>query len=216
MLADAMRPPSITTAAWISPWREVPQPRYLPSFQVGAAGAVGGGGGGAGVTATGAGGGTTGVTAEGSGNSGAVAIADGGTDSAFVDIGPGTGSTRAMMAGFAGAAMGAGVTTKAATGTGAGATRTGRRSAVCSSNFCAADRVRAYPAAYTESTAAELTATRLFAIFLFDPRFDILNNGKTAGGLPRLRLHTFNPIVRLQNKHEQRYGTETTRPGSHR
>src|ERR1700733_2826444 len=32
-----MRPPSITTSAWMLPWRDVPQPRYVPSFQAGAA-----------------------------------------------------------------------------------------------------------------------------------------------------------------------------------
>ena len=45
---------------------------------------------------------------------------------------------------------------------------TGRRTAACSANRSAADRVRMYPAVYTASTAAELNATRLLATFLWE------------------------------------------------
>src|SRR5262249_45079776 len=44
----------------------------------------------------------------------------------------------------------------------AGAGITGRRASACKANRSAADFVRTYPAAYTASTAAELSATRLF------------------------------------------------------
>jgi hypothetical protein len=42
-----MRPPSITTAAWMSPWRHVPQPVYVPSFHCAAGAAAGADGAGA-------------------------------------------------------------------------------------------------------------------------------------------------------------------------
>jgi hypothetical protein len=48
----------------------------------------------------------------------------------------------------------------------AGRGSAGLRSALRASNRSAAALVRVYPAAYTASTAAELIATRLFAIFL--------------------------------------------------
>ena len=46
MVASLIRPPSITTEACMSPWREVPQPVYVPSFHfvAGSAGAAGAGG----------------------------------------------------------------------------------------------------------------------------------------------------------------------------
>jgi hypothetical protein len=49
-----------------------------------------------------------------------------------------------------------------------GAGMAGRRTAACSANRSAADRVRMYPAVYTASTAAELSATRLLATFLWE------------------------------------------------
>ena len=40
MVADTMRPSRISTDAWMSPCRLEPQPRYVPSFQWGAAAVV--------------------------------------------------------------------------------------------------------------------------------------------------------------------------------
>ena len=100
-----------------------------------------------------------------------------------------TGRGIALFSGFgeAGAAAARGVDTGVATatfpdevagigaGTGAamgGAGAAGRRSSACTANRSAADFVRAYPAAYTASTAAELSARRLLATFLLDPVSD--------------------------------------------
>jgi len=55
---------------------------------------------------------------------------------------------------------------------------TGRRAAACTANRSAADFVRRYPAVYTASTAAELSATRLFDTFLWEPLSDTRGNYK--------------------------------------
>jgi len=48
----------------------------------------------------------------------------------------------------------------------------GRRTAAWTAKRSAADFVRRYPAVYTASTAAELSATRLLATFLCEPLSD--------------------------------------------
>ena len=53
-----------------------------------------------------------------------------------------------------------------------GAGIAGRRADACTANRSAADFVRRYPAVYTARTAAEPSATRLFATFLWDPLSD--------------------------------------------
>ena len=170
-----MRPLSITTAAWMSPCREVPQPRYVPSLYCGFAGA---GGGGAGAT------GACSATAAGSSATGAGsdAVAGGrvsGTTGAGVARrtflitarleGGGVAAGAAATAGTSRGAGGRSVLSGAALG---GAGIAGLRPAACTANRSAAVLVRTYPAAYTASTAAELNATRLFATFLFEPFSD--------------------------------------------
>jgi hypothetical protein len=54
----------------------------------------------------------------------------------------------------------------------------GRRASACTANRSAADFVRMYPAEYTASTAAELSATRLFDTFLWGPLSDTRGNYK--------------------------------------
>jgi inosine-uridine nucleoside N-ribohydrolase len=151
----------------MSPWRDEPQPKYVPSFQVadgdvdgaGAGAAGSGGGGGAGATITGAATGTptfcsagagviswgAGVSADRTGAAGCGATSDGGRTGAAAGC---TVRNSAIGAVCCGAPEGAGL-----------------RSAVCASNRFAAARVRVYPAVYTARTAAELMATRLLAIF---------------------------------------------------
>jgi hypothetical protein len=53
-----------------------------------------------------------------------------------------------------------------------GAGIAGRRASACSAKRSAADFVRMYPAVYTARIAAELSATRPFEIFLWEPSFD--------------------------------------------
>ena len=53
-----------------------------------------------------------------------------------------------------------------------GAGIAGRRADACTANRSAADFVRRYPAVYTARTAAEPSATRPFATFLWDPLSD--------------------------------------------
>jgi len=48
----------------------------------------------------------------------------------------------------------------------------------CNANRSAADFVRKYPAVYTASTAAELSATKLFDTFLWEPLSDTGGNYK--------------------------------------
>jgi len=54
----------------------------------------------------------------------------------------------------------------------------GRRAMACNANRSAADFVRKYPAVYTASTAAELSATKLFDTFLWEPLSDTGGNYK--------------------------------------
>jgi hypothetical protein len=56
--------------------------------------------------------------------------------------------------------------------------RPGLRCAASIASRSAADRVRRYPAAYTPSTAAELNATRLLPIFLFDALLPLGDAGR--------------------------------------
>lgn len=186
---DTMRPSLICTAASMSPWRDVPQPEKVPSFSctwdvspdfvvlsaggvVGAAGSV-------------AAGGATGVA-------GSVAFTGTGTLTVSVTICGRAFSESAadglLAAGFAAAivlgteeATGAAESTCAFVGASrrgalgasdaAGATRRsgGLRSADSSAKRSAADRVRAYPAEYTASTAAEPRATRLLLTHRLGP-----------------------------------------------
>ena len=156
-----MRPFSMTTVAWMSPWREVPQPEYVPSLYTGAVGwliAGSGVGDNVGVAA--------GVGVDvGSGLAVASGLDSGASAGAFLIRGSG-------LAGLAAEAGVAGATEAAdggAIGAGPGATApwlsraswgitTRARSAAAS--LAAAGAVRKYPAAYTASTAADPSAIR--------------------------------------------------------
>ena len=154
--AEVMRPPSITTAASISPWREVPQPVYVPSFHLGAGGGAGSAGattGATGSTAAAGGGGATGpgVKAGAAASTGAGTATASGTAATVVDSGlPGasrfscgvTDATREDALGsswFTGRNSGLG-------DAGRGCPGAAVRLSACTSNWLAADRVRAYPA----------------------------------------------------------------------
>src|SRR3954465_1216767 len=153
MVADAIRPPSITTAAWMSPCRDVPQPVYVPSrYRVGA-GATGGPAAGACATSCVATGGASAAATGGSltGAAGAgVTIAVGafstGFDGRFVRrtamVDGGAIATGAFAAATAGGAA-AGGATGVLGGAPAGATAMkGRRVSACCAKRSAAARVR--------------------------------------------------------------------------
>ena len=177
-----MRPSWITTAAWMSPWREVPQPRYVPSLYcafggAGAPGAVGAAGSAA----------TTGNSAAGAGNNGAGAAIEGWTVLAEAAAASGCvtsgrrirvslGRRRVVRVEPLGAgevttwgtmlSVVEGLDSIAVGAEACGAGIAGRRADACTANRSAADFVRRYPAVYTASTAAEPSATRPFATFL--------------------------------------------------
>ena len=213
-----MRPSWITTAAWISPWREVPQPKYVPSLYCGFGGA-----GGAGTDVAGTGSATAaGNSAARAGNDGVGAAISGSTVTAGVAaarlcstsprrIRVSLDRRRGRCVGPPGAGEGTtcgtmpsaveGLASTAVGDEAEGAGIAGRRADACTANRSAADFVRRYPAVYTASTAAEPNATRPFATFLWEPLSDtaLHYSGERWSSLPLpqfcLRTRDLVPIL---------------------
>ena len=168
-------------SAWLSPWRDVPHPKYVPSLycDFGASGTTG-----------------TGAAAASSATAGTPAVAAGvvaaiGDDvsverftdrrgafvalsaDAFVTLDEGLVGRDFSLCGVATGSCGGVIASDGASigllGGEAveGAGITGLRAAACTVKRSAADFVRTYPAVYTASTAAELSATRPFETFLW-------------------------------------------------